>query len=968
MSRYPQGVSSFIPAYQPYEVDFNYVNQVLGYKQNQYDQNWKQLNKLYGQLYYADVTHDMSEQKKQALVKDIDFNLRRVSGLDLSLEQNVTQATQVFRPFYEDKDLMYDMAWTKNTAGQKMRGENFKNSNKKEDQSQYWDTGIRAIDYKIQEFKESSYDQIRNVGQASYTPYRNVTKEAQLFAKEMGVDIQTVDFSPDGRYRITTTNGKPLEEPLSRLFESTFGNDPGIVDVYRTQAYVNRKDFAYGNAAQFNGDKNAAEMEYLKSNYNLLKADNKARTANLKAQSSVYDNRIKILQKKYNETNNPQYKDAIESFQLNKDIVDNLIKQSDAAFTADEESKTGTTSSGFTNPYGDIASLRAKVDAGMANKLMNKDINEAASIYAATHSKIDFKADEYKVMEVQHGYDMSKMAQQHKYTMIEKAYDLEIADAKKKIEDGVAELKDGKLVIKDDYNFAESFISADGTVTAGDIDPMEFTQEKEKTFKGQMANSMTGVLDGLREMQSDGIISSEKVKEILGGKTIDQVMKDRENMNASELGAIGGQINSYIKSNKGIGLAINDKLSKAQNFFTALDQVESANLNIKAADEYQRKLASAVSKRANSEGYVGADLLYDSKGNERTKEQWEAAMAKAGLSTKVAPDNMELASKAADLLGMKPVSWLTGWLSSSKNTSAYDELKNKVRDLRTDPNILKQVGNIPFAGGSGFDETGMFSNVSRIKIIPGYQTRNKDIADATIKELNKLDLTDKNNISISFSGTSGTAFETGKTYGNRNADVQMVQKYFADLNFKDEGKIMGNEASIEFYPVAGGKLDRQAIKIRPSAEWLKTNGYITGYDKDGNITTPGIISKEEATNILTNGISVMFPTGSLKNNPVFNAAVYDPIKNYVDQKGSYTYTHPANSDYRYTVKKATNGYDVTNTMQVLNKKTRMPMFTESNDFMTYEADGQGLSKALQIYQQEAYQNMYVLDEFMKLNK
>ena len=283
-------------------------------------------------------------------------------------------------------------------------------------------------------------------------------------------------------------------------------------------------------------------------------------------------------------------------------------------------------------------------------------------------------------------------------------------------------------------------------------------------------------------------------------------------------------------------------------------------------------------------------------------------------------------------------------------------------------NILKQVGNIPFAGGSGFDETGMFSNVSRIKIIPGYQTRNKDIADATIKELNKLDLTDKNNISISFSGTSGTAFETGKTYGDRNADVQMIQKYFGDLNFKDEGKIMGNEASIEFYPVAGGKLDRQAIKFRPSLEWLKTNGYIAGYDKDGNITTPGIYSKEEATNILKNGVSVMFPTGSLKNNPVFNAAVYDPIKNYVDQKGSYTYTHPANSDYKYTVKKSTNGYDVTNTMQVLNKETRMPMFTESNDFMTYEADGQGLSKALQIYQQEVYKNIDVLDQFMKLNK
>jgi len=99
-----------------------------------------------------------------------------------------------------------------------------------------------------------------------------------------------------------------------------------------------------------------------------------------------------------------------------------------------------------------------------------------------------------------------------------------------------------------------------------------------------------------------------------------------------------------------------------------------------------------------------------------------------------------------------------------------------------------------------------------------------------------------------------------------------------------------------------------------------------------------------------------------------DAATYDPIKNYVDQMGTYTYVNPKNSNYNYTVKKATNGYDLNTTMQVINKETRMPVFTENNDFMTYQSDGQGLSKALQIYQEEANNNMYVLDQFMKLNK
>ena len=118
MARYPQGISTFIPQIQPYQVDFNFVNNVLQTKQAQYDQGWKQLNKLYGQIYYADLTHEDSKAKQKDIVKEIDFNLKRIAGLDLSLSQNVQAASQVFQPFYQDGNLMKDMAWTKNTKAQ----------------------------------------------------------------------------------------------------------------------------------------------------------------------------------------------------------------------------------------------------------------------------------------------------------------------------------------------------------------------------------------------------------------------------------------------------------------------------------------------------------------------------------------------------------------------------------------------------------------------------------------------------------------------------------------------------------------------------------------------------------------------------------------------------------------------------------------------------------------------------------
>ena len=94
MATYLQGVTDFIPDYQPFQPDYNFYANALQTKQTQYDSNWKQLNNLYGQLYSADLTHGDNIKKKDELLKQIDFNLKRVSGLDLSLEQNVNQAMQ----------------------------------------------------------------------------------------------------------------------------------------------------------------------------------------------------------------------------------------------------------------------------------------------------------------------------------------------------------------------------------------------------------------------------------------------------------------------------------------------------------------------------------------------------------------------------------------------------------------------------------------------------------------------------------------------------------------------------------------------------------------------------------------------------------------------------------------------------------------------------------------------------------
>ena len=272
MARYPQGVTSFIPAYQAYQPDFTMMGKMLSIRQNQYDQNWKKLNNVYGSLLYADTTHEQSQEVKDQLKNEIDFNLRRVSGLDLSLEQNVAiAAQQVFQPFYENTSLMYDMAATKNINATKAKADSYKNSTDPEISGLYWNEGMDEINYRIQEFQETPYDQIQSTGLAGvkYTAHYNLGKEALAMMENID-PIKIPSTTADGKYDIVTTNGSQIKGYLEQLFKANLGEDPRFQAMYKTEAYVNRKNYMNSNASRFNGDKSAAEREYLEASYKVL--------------------------------------------------------------------------------------------------------------------------------------------------------------------------------------------------------------------------------------------------------------------------------------------------------------------------------------------------------------------------------------------------------------------------------------------------------------------------------------------------------------------------------------------------------------------------------------------------------------------------------------------------------------------------------------------------------------------------
>jgi hypothetical protein len=633
--------ATFIPQLQPYQPDLNLYANLIQAKQSQYDSNWQSLNKIYGQYFYADLTRDDNVKKKDYLLDQINFNVGRLAGLDLSLEQNVSQATQVFKPFYEDKGLMKDMAWTKNFNSQVSTARALQGSADEKRRAEFWDTGLRQLQYKRDEFKEATADKAMGIDNVMYTPYVNVQEKAFDLAKKYG-DIKTVAWSPDGRYQITKTNGQPLEEPLQHLFEANLASNPQIEAIYQTQAYVNRKDYAYSNAAQFNGDKNAAEMKYLENNFNILKKQSQARYKNLESSAQVYDSKIKDLEEQLkNGTASPDVKNMLEAYKESKDINNSVLERArkDYETMSSGESNTATTSTGFKNPYGDIESLRYKVDNGMASVLMQKDLDQAAHTLAFRNFSEDYKADPYAVMEQKQKYAI-QLADYNDQLARAREIDKEKRDSdKEKIENGT-HYKDenGNLIAFEDQNIVTIEQNDKGNTTdqinlkneSRKISNLTKEQYLDPFFHSSFSIINKALLSGkMNNKTAAYILGYTKNKNITAQQFIDKYNTYgdewlRKYVGQDGITSIQNRMNTWVKNNRELNLFTQNgqRTQDYINYVNSTTKVNDYMLYIKADDYWRKNSSKSVMASLNKDGYKFANLLYDDQGNLRSEKEF----------------------------------------------------------------------------------------------------------------------------------------------------------------------------------------------------------------------------------------------------------------------------------------------------------------------------------------------------------
>jgi hypothetical protein len=922
--------ATFIPQLQPYQPDLNLYANLIQNSQTQYDSNWKSLNKIYGQYFYADLTREDNAKKKDYLLDQINFNVGRLAGLDLSLQQNVAQATQVFKPFYEDKGLMKDMAWTKNYNSQVGKAKALQGSADEKRRAEFWDTGLKELQYKRDEFKEATADKAMSFGNVMYTPYVNVEEKAFELAKDYG-DIQTVSRSEDGRWIIKKTNGEALEEPLSKLFEANLGANPQIQAIYQTQSYVNRKDYAYSNAAQFNGDKNAAEMKYLENNFTILKDHSKKRYESLQKNSTVYDNKIKDLQAQIkNGTASPDAQNLLDNYMEGKQINDSVLERAKKDYDTmnSGESNTATTSTGFKNPYGDIESLRFKVDNGVASSLMQKDLDEAAHVYAYRHYKEDPEADPYAVLAEKHQNALSEISARVQGQMQVAEYKAKLKDKQatdqSKIDAGTHyKDKDGNLVEFEDQNFVTTVPNDKGNTTdrinlkdkSRAISNMTKQEYVDPFFHSTFKVIDKALTNGKMSQKTAAyILGYSKDKKVSAKEFVDKYNKYGDSWLRKYVGqdgmmSIKNRMNTWVGKNRQLDIFTDNgqRTQLYKDYVNGNTKMDDYMLYLKSDQKWRKESSKSVEKTMMREGYKYAYLLYDEKGNLRTEREYYNALPKSAKEKYYTIDSGE----KSDYETAPPTD---ADLRSGKRRSSplankgrgqwddvvdYKELLNKAGQLYSNSKVVKgnpaRLGSGPVDPGTGLSTIGSSSIVVNPKGMSAGKAHFGEIAQA----LNSFDW-GGNTDRFTLGGMSKTAYDTSPK-SIRDAQGQALAKaIMMDFN---KAQMKGSKSKLSQFelrvsPIAAGNSKLGAITIVPNKEWLDQ------YKSSNATKSNNLLSIDDYNKALTNGLTFVMDNNKLNNTTMYKQSFSSPIASYVDSFDKYELKNiGGDSNKSYTIEK-----------------------------------------------------------------
>jgi hypothetical protein len=225
MATFIQGVTDQFGPMQLYKPDYQFLTQVYGTRQAEYDRGFNMVKNLYNSVLNSAVTNTGNETFRQEAFKKLQGALKSVSNVDLSNPTNIMRAQSLIDPISQDQDLAYDMAVTKFHQVQKQKMEQYKNSTDPKIRAMYSDYSKMDIAFAEEDLRNAKRGDgsLQKVQPREFVPFEDTMEYLRKAAKEQGLEISQA--TPDGGgYIIKRVNGVGAAPIFSEWAKATMGN------------------------------------------------------------------------------------------------------------------------------------------------------------------------------------------------------------------------------------------------------------------------------------------------------------------------------------------------------------------------------------------------------------------------------------------------------------------------------------------------------------------------------------------------------------------------------------------------------------------------------------------------------------------------------------------------------------------------------------------------------------------------
>lgn len=598
MATYIKGSKSYVPDIKPFTPDYKFLSAVLETRTDKYDANFKATNDIYNKVVYADLSREDTKERRDQFAEQIGPQIEKISGMDLSLQQNADNAKSVFAPFYQDDLTVKDIVFTSKYRDEMAYANRLLDSTDPKMHERYWETGVRGMQYRMDDFINGSEQQALQAQLPKYVGDADLFELATEYLESMDPPLkmkvnhygENKDGSANTDWIITEQNGRLITGAALQAVEAALLDNPTVQRAYQEDAFVKSRDFAAqgmqaGQFTSIDQGQEAWAQETISRINELNTPEIQEATKELK----------KIQNANVNWTNYQENNGIVPG----SDLEDAMVEQQSAAeaMQAALDAKVNIQT---------LANTPSKSTQGTLNKaynlLMNynisRDLKKAAVNFSARDQEYTMEANDFALKEKQFKYDMAKIRANAENDMIlqaQKAKDaLDLARLKGEIVDSKEDPNSLRSLLKGtNVSFGDASTFTASTDDDGDIDPdTDVTKMNNEAFlrrdNALFLRQVDNILKAKQIINPRGDSAAENgtygVKIIQDGKEVEYrgtIAEIKEKLTAPTIEGEGEEaaITGYVNRNLVSGL-----YSKTRDAFVDTYNQTKQNANLTGVD------------------------------------------------------------------------------------------------------------------------------------------------------------------------------------------------------------------------------------------------------------------------------------------------------------------------------------------------------------------------------------------------